>query len=117
MGLEILCSRNPSSSFVGFLLDTELNDEQFDFAYSVQKASSHLMVLINDILDFSKIEAGKLELEHAQFLLARHCLLLEREAEQTDLERLLDPEREIHGFRLVTWVRLGMVALFLWYAL
>ena len=60
---------------------------------------------------------AELEYEYAQLLLERDRLLLERESEQTDLERLLEPEREIHGLRLVTWVRLGMIALFLWYAL
>ena len=67
MSHEIRTPMNAIIGFIGFLLETKLSDEQFDFAYSVQKAASHLMVLINDILDFSKIEAGKLELESIEF--------------------------------------------------
>lgn len=67
MSHEIRTPMNAIIGFIGFLLETKLSDEQFDFAYSVQKAASHLMVLINDILDFSKIEAGKLELEAIEF--------------------------------------------------
>ena len=67
MSHEIRTPMNAIIGFIGFLIDTKLDEEQFEYAASVQKAASHLMVLINDILDFSKIEAGKLELEHIDF--------------------------------------------------
>lgn len=49
------------------MLETQLSDEQRDFAESGKRAGEALLDLINAILDFSKIQARKLELEHAPF--------------------------------------------------
>jgi len=49
------------------LLETDLNEEQRQFAEIVNKSGENLLGLINDILDFSKIEAGKLDIEILDF--------------------------------------------------
>ncbi len=62
--------RTPMNGVVGFtdmLLDTDLTDEQIDYARSIYKSGEVLLNLINEILDFSKIEAGQLTLQESDF--------------------------------------------------
>jgi len=62
--------RTPMNAVVGFtdmLLDTSLNEEQYDYAKTISQSSQALLSLLNDILDASRIEAGQFPLETIDF--------------------------------------------------
>ncbi len=66
--------RTPLTAVIGMsdiLLETQLAEDQRDFAKVIRNSAQTLFSLINDILDFSKIEVGRLDLESIEFHLGQ----------------------------------------------
>jgi PAS domain S-box-containing protein len=85
--------RTPMNGVIGMtslLLETNLSDEQRDYATTVRRSAEFLLSIINDILDFSKVEAGRMSLQRTGFSLRQtvaHAMqLLAHSAAQKGIE-------------------------------
>lgn len=95
--------RTPMNGVLGMselLIDTKLNDEQYEFTETIINSARALLTIINDILDFSKIEAGKMDLSPCNFDLERAAYdvtqLMSSEAERKGLDLMFQYESDCH---------------------
>lgn len=66
--------RTPLNGIIGMtelLMDSSLDEEQYESAALIRKSGDALLSVINDILDYSKIEAGAVTFESVEFDLLR----------------------------------------------
>lgn len=98
MSHEVRTPMNGIMGMNGLLLDTQLTQEQREYAETIASSADSLLSIINDILDFSKIEAGKLDFETLYFdlqaILENVNDLLAVKAQEKGLEYvyMIDPE-------------------------
>jgi len=87
--------RTPMNGVIGMsnlLLESELNEEQRDFAETIRSSSEALLTLVNQVLDFSKIESGNMSLDAQPFDLRRSI---------EDALDLLAPQAAQKGLELI----------------
>lgn len=85
--------RTPMNGIIGItnlLLDTQLDEQQYDYVEMVKTSSNRLLNLVNEILDISKIEAGKMRIRRSTFrmrdTLAEPMSLMRVQSAQKNIE-------------------------------
>ncbi|MCZ8519679.1 MULTISPECIES: ATP-binding protein [Paenibacillus] len=101
MSHEIRTPLNGVIAMADLLEETDLSEEQREYAETIRRSGAALLYIINDILDLSKIESGKMELKEEAMNL-RICLMetiemFHAESRHKSLEMTYDIDPSVPG--------------------
>ncbi len=108
--------RTPMNGVIGMtdlLIDSEMDDEQKNYARIIQDSGTALLRIINDILDLSRLEARRITLEQAEFdyasMVSGVVDILDPQAREKGLQLSYEIDAEVQAVYLGDYGRLRQV--------
>lgn len=99
---EVRTSLGAIFAFSDLLIGTELNEEQYSYAYNLRSTADGLLNLLDDVLDHTKLTEGRMELSNRPFnlneLLSSFAITLEARCGAKGLSAAVDVDRELPAF-------------------
>jgi signal transduction histidine kinase len=110
--------RTPLNAVIGFsdlLLQSNLNETQFQYLATISKSANSLLDIVNDVLDLSKIESGKLDLDIEPCNIEAICIqavdLIQYQAKQKNIVLSFTIAPDVPKFILADEIRIRQVLL------